>query len=79
MWMIMKDSLLLTAAGVVTGIPLAMPLGSVLASSLYGVKALDATSYLFAVLGISFVALGASALPAARAASVEPLIALRTE
>jgi predicted permease len=78
-WMILKDSLLLTSAGVVTGVPLAMLLGSVLASSLYGVKALDGTSYLLAVLGVAGVALGASALPAGRAASVEPLTALRTE
>ena len=41
-WMILKDSLLLTAAGVVIGIPLAMLVGRALASSLYGVKPLDA-------------------------------------
>ena len=40
-WMILKDSLLLTAIGVVMGIPLAMLVGRALTSSLYGVKALD--------------------------------------
>jgi ABC-type antimicrobial peptide transport system permease subunit len=78
-WMILKDSLLLTAAGVFTGVPLAMLVGRALTSSLYGVKPLDAVSYLLAVGALAAVALAASALPAARAASVDPLTALRTE
>jgi ABC-type antimicrobial peptide transport system permease subunit len=61
------------------GIPLAMLVGNALAASLYGVKPLDAVSYLLAVLGVALVALAASAVPAGRAASVDPLTALRTE
>lgn len=78
-WMILKDSLVLTAIGVAVGLPLAMLMGHALASTLYGVKPLDTISYLFAILGVACVALGASALPARRAASVEPLTALRVE
>lgn len=78
-WMILKDSLLLTVIGVAVGIPMAMTVGNVLTSSLYGVKPLDAAIYLLAVIGVAVVALGASALPAGRAASVEPLTALRAE
>ena len=78
-WMILKDSLLLTVAGVVIGIPLAMVVGLKLTSSLYGVKPLDAVSYAVAVLGVAAVALAASAVPARRAASVDPMRALRTE
>ena len=78
-WMILKDSLLLTAAGVVIGVPLAMLVGHALTSSLYGVKPLDAVSYLLAVVGVAVVALVASAVPAGRAASVDPMRALRTE
>jgi predicted permease len=78
-WMILKDSLLLTAVGVVMGVPLAMLVGRALTSSLYGVKPLDAASYLLAVAGVTLVALAASAVPARRAASVDPLAALRTE
>jgi predicted permease len=66
-WMILKDSLLLTVAGVV------------LASSLYGIQPLDAVSYLVAVAGVALVALAASGVPARRAASVDPIRALRTE
>jgi predicted permease len=78
-WMILQDSLLLTTAGVVMGVPLAMLVGHALASSLYGVKPLDKVSYLLAVIGVAVVALVASAVPAGRAASVDPMRALRTE
>jgi predicted permease len=78
-WMILQDSLLLTAVGVAMGIPLAMVVGQALTTSLYGVKPLDATSYLLALVGVAAVALAASVVPASRAASVDPLIALRTE
>ena len=77
--MILKDSLLLTVAGVAMGIPLAMLLGRMLTASLYGVKPLDAVSYLLAVAGVTAVALAASAVPAGRAASVDPVTALRTD
>jgi predicted permease len=78
-WMILKDSLVLTGAGVLIGVPFAMFVGHALRSSLYGVKALDAVSYLAAIVGVAAVALTASAVPAGRAASVDPLTALRAE
>lgn len=78
-WLVLKDSLVLTVIGVALGLPLALVLGHALTSSLFGVKPMDAASYLFAVVAVAAVALAASALPASRAASVEPLTALRTE
>ena len=78
-WLIMKDSMVLTGVGVLIGVPLAMLVGRALTSSLYGVKALDGLSYALAVVGIAAVALAASAIPAGRAASVDPLRALRAE
>jgi ABC-type antimicrobial peptide transport system permease subunit len=78
-WMILQGSLLLTAAGVVIGVPAAMLVGHALTSSLYGVQPLDAVSYLLAVVGVALVALAASVVPAARAAGVDPMRALRME
>jgi predicted permease len=78
-WMVLRDSLMLTAAGVAIGIPFALLTGRALTSSLYGVKPDDALTLVFAVLGIAFVALGASMIPARRAASIDPLMALRSE
>jgi len=79
LWMILRDSLLLTAIGITIGVPFAILVGRALASSLYGVQPLDGATYLFAILGVTCVALAASAVPAGRAASVEPLTALRME
>jgi predicted permease len=76
-WMILKDSLALTVVGVAIGVPLAMLMGHALASLLYGVQPMDALTYLIAVAGVTMVALVASAIPAGRAASVDPTRALR--
>ena len=78
-WMILRDSLILTGVGVLLGVPLAMLVARALTTSLYGVKPMDATSYVVAVFGVAMVALAASAIPAGRAASVDPLTALRAE
>jgi predicted permease len=78
-WMILKDSLGLTLAGVAIGVPLATLVGHALTSSLYGIQPLDATTYLLAVAGVTAVALAASAVPASRAVNVDPMRALRVE
>jgi predicted permease len=79
MWMVLRDSLILTAIGVVVGVPLAMLVARALTSALYGVKPNDAPSYWLAVVGVTMVAMIASLIPARRAASVDPLSALRAE
>jgi predicted permease len=78
-WMVLRDSLALTAIGVVLGIPLALLVGRALTSVLYGVKPFDVASCLFAALTVVVVAAAASAVPATRAATVDPLTALRSE
>lgn len=78
-WMILKDSLALTLGGVAIGVPLATLVGRALASSLYGIQPLDAVTYLLSVAGVAAVALVASAIPASRAASIDPMRALRVE
>jgi predicted permease len=78
-WMVLRGSLLLTAIGVAIGIPFAMAATIGLKSSLYGVKPLDLTSYLVAIVGVAVVALTASGLPARRAGSVDPSSALRAD
>jgi predicted permease len=78
-WMVLRGSLLLCVAGVALGVPLAMAAGKGLESSLYGMKSLDAISYAFAIVGVALVALLASAVPAGRAANVNPTSALRMD
>jgi ABC-type antimicrobial peptide transport system permease subunit len=78
-WMILRQSLLATALGVALGLPLAASLGHALKSYLFLVKPLDPATYALAILGVTLVAFVATAGPAIRAASIDPLKALRTE
>jgi predicted permease len=78
-WMVLRDSLMMMALGVTMGVPLALLVGRALTASLYGVTPYDAASYAFAALGVAAVAIAASVIPARRAASVDPLMALRSE
>jgi predicted permease len=78
-WMVLRESLILTGVGVVIGIPLALLVGRALTSALYGIKPYDAVSYLLAALGVAVVSMVASTIPARRAAGIDPLTALRSE
>lgn len=78
-WMVLRDSLLMTLIGVVLGVPLAAFVGRSLASSLYGVQPYDVLSFTLAILGVLLVAVIASLVPARRAAGIDPLTALRAE
>jgi len=77
--MVLRGAFLQVALGLVIGIPLAIMAGHFMASKLFQVRSYDPF-----VLGTSIIALGicaaiASILPARRAASTEPMKALRTE
>jgi predicted permease len=76
---VIRDSLRLTALGLVIGFALSAAVATVLARVLYGITPTDPPTYLgvFAVLTVS--SLLASYLPARRAARTDPLQALRTE
>jgi ABC-type antimicrobial peptide transport system permease subunit len=78
-WLILRDSLILTAVGVVVGLPLALGGSRWLKSFLYGVPGADPVAIAFAVLLIITLALLAGYLPARRAARIDPMRALRHE
>jgi predicted permease len=78
-WMIVREGLVLAAVGVALGIPLVLLMSHLLRSQLFGIQPYDAVSYALAVVGVSAVAMAATLLPAQRAASVDPVRALRSE
>jgi predicted permease len=79
LWLVLRESLLIGFIGLCLGLPLALVAGRWLASLLYGLTPHDTLSLVIAVCIIATVILAASLIPARRAASVDPLTALRYE
>ncbi|HUY95058.1 MAG TPA: ABC transporter permease [Terracidiphilus sp.] len=65
--------------GLLLGIPAALLAGHLMASQLYGVGAYDPTAFVGATLVLAACAALAGFIPARRAASIEPMQALRIE
>jgi predicted permease len=79
LFLVLKQGFSLTFAGVLLGTVLGLVAVRFMKSLLYGITSNSPATY-FAVVGlVFFVALGASFLPARRAASVDPVRSLRTE
>jgi ABC-type antimicrobial peptide transport system permease subunit len=74
-----KRGILVACVGVVIGVAAAMGLSRWVSSLLFGVTALDATTYVASALIVSTAALVASYIPARRAASVDPMESLRAD
>jgi predicted permease len=79
LWMILRDSIYMVAAGLVIGLPLAWLASRSLASQLYQLSAHDPYSLVAACVGVICISLMAAFIPARRAASIEPMRALRIE
>ncbi len=79
LWMIVRESLYLVAAGLIVGLPLAWFTSKLMASMLFKLSIHDPLSFAAAGLGTLAVSIAAALIPARRAASVEPMQALRSE
>jgi len=77
--MVVREALLLTAAGVVAGIAGALLLSRSLASLLYGLTPYDPLTLWSVVLVMLLTGLAAAYLPSRRAARLDPTAALRHE
>ncbi len=67
------------AIGLLFGLPLAVGAGKLIAAQLYGVSFWDPLALGIAAGSLGACALVAALIPAARAASISPMSALRTE
>jgi putative ABC transport system permease protein len=79
LWLVVKQGLWLTLAGSIAGAAGAFALGRTLSSLLYGISAGDTPAFVAAVVLATVTALAACALPARRAASIDPLAGLRAD
>ena len=78
-WMVLRETLILVAAGVVCGIPIALGLSRFVESLLFGLEPNDALTIAAVALLMVVIALVAATAPARRAARIDPLVALRYE
>jgi putative ABC transport system permease protein len=77
--LVLREVLILTAISLAFAIPAALLLGRLLQSQLFNVSSSDALTYGSAVAIVTAVAMAAAAIPAHRAATVDPMQALRVE
>ncbi|MGI9071947.1 MAG: ADOP family duplicated permease [Bryobacteraceae bacterium] len=77
--MILREAATLLGTGVAIGAVLAFSAENIAASMLYGLKPRDPLTLAVAVTAMAAIGLIATLLPAQRAASIDPMIALRDE
>ena len=75
----LRQAAWLTAVGVAVGLTLALALGRAMEAGLLGIVSSDARLSAALALALATTALAASYLPARRAASIDPIVALREE
>jgi predicted permease len=79
MRLILRQGMSLSLIGIVTGLLISLAVTRVLSDLLYGIKPSDPLTFFVVTLFLIAVAIAACLLPAGRAASIEPMRALRTE
>jgi predicted permease len=76
---ILRGAFLQVSIGLLLGIPISLVCGRLIASQLYQVRPWDPVILAVSVIALGLCALVASIIPAQRAASINPVTALRTE
>jgi predicted permease len=79
LWLILRETLVLSAIGIAIGIPAALAGNHLVAKLLYGLSPADPASLLAAIAMLIAIAVLAGYMPARRASLVEPNVALRCE
>ena len=77
--MVMREVLMLIGAGIAVGIPLALALGGLIRSQLYGLDAHDPATVVASTLALAIAATLAGFIPARRASRIDPTRALRCD
>jgi hypothetical protein len=75
--MVLREGFWMGAAGIAIGVPAAIAAARTLSGLLHGIAPTDPWSFALAAAGLMIVSLAAAYAPAARAARVDPLRALR--
>ncbi len=77
--LILRQGSMLIATGLAVGLVLAFATGRLIKSFLYQVQPVDAGTYVAVAVALAAIGMLAAFLPARRAASIEPMQALRED
>jgi ABC-type antimicrobial peptide transport system permease subunit len=77
--LVVRQGSILVGGGLVVGLALAFATGRLIKSFLYQVQPLDVSTYGAVVLALAIIGLTAALLPARKAASIQPMDALRED
>jgi predicted permease len=78
-WLVLKETLLLLAIGIGTGLAAAVASTRLISSFLFGLSPVDPLAIIVATMVMAAVSVLAGYLPARRASRVDPMVALRYE
>ena len=79
LWMVLRDALLLVAAGLAVGIPISLVAARRVAPVLFGIQPDDSFTFWSTGCVLAAIGLAAALLPARRAAGIDPAQTLRQE
>jgi predicted permease len=79
LWMVMRESLILVAVGLIVGLPVALAAEGLVSKMLFGLRPADPASLAAAAILLLAFAVVAGYLPARKASLVDPMVAVRYE
>jgi ABC-type antimicrobial peptide transport system permease subunit len=79
LWIVLRETLLLVAAGIILGVPMVLATARLVATQRFGVAPHDPLTLAVSIIVLLLVGLAAGYIPARRATKLDSMVALRYE